>query len=289
MRTDKSKTGFTLVELLTVVSVMLLLAVLGLPAAKQVLDSFESSLSVRHLISSALGNARAIAAREQAYSGLRFQQDLAGNQYMIFIINDPAPSPSAADLANDPTLTGTGLANGFRAVTGCKPARLPANVGVMDLMVRSDPCDAGNVGDRPIVDADLNNSVSGNLVDGRNIYLTDTTSFSIVFSPSGKLVIHEVRTRNRHGRFESNENVDWSKDGAFNTLTKITDAVNQYGMFVQDDYAERGLGQELSRNSFVIYDKRRLDLVSMNKRWTDYLQYLEVLYISPYTGRIINK
>jgi len=160
---------------------------------------------------------------------------------------------------------------------------------VMDLMVRSDPCDAGNVGDRPIVDADLNNSVSGNLVDGRNIYLTDTTSFSIVFSPSGKLVIHEVRTRNRHGRFESNENVDWSKDGAFNTLTKITDAVNQYGMFVQDDYAERGLGQELSRNSFVIYDKRRLDLVSMNKRWTDYLQYLEVLYISPYTGRIINK
>ena len=270
MRTDKSKTGFTLVELLTVVSVMLLLAVLGLPAAKQVLDSFESSLSVRHLISSALGNARAIAARQQAYTGIRFQQDLAGNQYMIFIINDPAPSPSAADLANDPTLTGTGLANGFRRVTGHKPIKLPENVGVMDCKRADD---------------DINEDWE----------LTDATTFSIVFSsPVGKLVVHDVRVRNKDGYVDSSANEDTSTDQIFNKKDKVDTGE---AMFYQDDYTGEtwsaypnlGLGEELSRNSFIIYDKRRLEAVATDSRWTDYLQYLEVLYISPYTGRIINK
>jgi len=282
MRTDKTKTGFTLVELLTVVSVILLLAVIGLPAARQVLDSFESSGSIRYLVSAALANARAIAAREQAYAGVRFQQDLAGNQYMIFIINDPASAPSAGDLALDPTLTGTDRVNGFRAVTGYKPMRLPTNVAVMDLIVRMDPCDVSSVEDRPIVDLDLNDSVSANLVDGRNIYLTDTTSFSIIFSPAGKLVIHKVRTSNRHGRRAT----DSSTDDVFNTKNNVD---NHLALFYQDDYAERGLGQELSRNNFVIYDKRALEAVNEDSRWTDYLQHLEVIYISPYTGRIINR
>ncbi|RKY12707.1 MAG: hypothetical protein DRP65_00325 [Planctomycetota bacterium] len=281
MRSDKLKTGFTLVELLTVVAVILVLAVLGLPAVKQVLDSFESSLGVRHVISAALANARAIAAREQAYAGLRFQQDLDGNQYMIFIVNDPAQSPSASDLALDPTLTGTGLANGFRAVTGYKPMRLPVNVGVMDLMVRRDPCDVSSVDDRPIVDLDLDNTVPANLVNGRNKYLTDTTSFSIVFSPAGKLVIHKVRVRNRHGQTDGS-----STDDLFNVMDNVDTGL---ALFYQDDYADRGLGQELSRNSFIIYDKRQLDSVDANSRWTDYLRHLEVIYVSPYTGQIINK
>jgi len=282
MRTDKTKTGFTLVELLTVVSVILLLAVVGLPAARQVLDSFESSGSIRYLVSAALANARAIAAREQAYAGLRFQQDLDGNQYMIFIVNDPASAPSAGDLIVDPTLTGTGLANGFRAVAGYKPMRLPTNVGVMDLLVRTDPCNVSDVGDTPIVDSDLDNTNSDNLDDdGRNIYLTDTTSFSIVFSPAGKLVIHKVRTRNRHGW-----TTDASTDDVFNTENNVD---NHLALFYQDDYAERGLGQEPSRNNFVIYDKRALEAVDTDSRWTDYLQHLEVIYISPYTGQIINR
>jgi prepilin-type N-terminal cleavage/methylation domain-containing protein len=276
MRIDKPKTGFTLVELLTVVSIILLLAVIGLPAAKQVLDSFESSLSVRYLISAALGNARAIAARQQAYAGLRFQQDLAGNQYMIFIILE------------EPGNMG-GLTIGFRAVVGHKPMRLPANVGVMDLMVRlnygEEPEDAQEVGDEPIDDSDLDNTVPANLVDGRNIYLTDTTSFSIVFSPSGKLVIHQVRVRNRDGEFRPEGNQ--SLDNVFNGHENVRD--NEQGMFIQDDYANLGLGAELSRNNFIIYDKRDLDSVNTDSRWTDYLQSLEVLYISPYTGRIINK
>ena len=60
-------------------------------------------------------------------------------------------------------------------------------------------------------------------------------------------------------------------------------------MFIQDDYANLGLGAELSRNNFIIYDKRARDAVNEGSRWTDYLQHLEVIYISPYTGQIINK
>ena len=274
MRTDKPKTGFTLVELLTVVSIILVLAVIGLPAAKQVLNSFESSGSIRYLISAALANARAIAARHQAYAGVRFQQDLEGNQYMTFIVHD-----SAANMG--------GLANGFRRVTGYNPMKLPENVGVMDLLVRTDHNDEKVVHDVPIIDADLDDSQSSNLDDdGRNKYLTDTTSFSIVFSPMGKLVIRDVRVRNKDGYVDTLLNTNTSSDQIFNKKDKV-DAGE--AMFYQDDYAERGLGQELSRNSFIIYDKRALDAVKADKRWTDYLQHLEIIYVSPYTGRIINR
>jgi len=276
MRTEKTKTGFTLVELLTVVSVILVLAVVGLPAAKKVLDSFESSGSIRYLVSAALANARAIAAREQAYAGLRFQQDLDGNQYMIFIVNDPAQPPSASDLIVDPTLTGTGLANGFRAVTGYKPMKLPVNVGVMYC-----------------ADSDNDNDIDDDDID-EDWKLTDATTFSIVFSPAGKLVVHDVRVRNKDGYVDSTVNENTSNDQVFNK--KVAVDVGK-AMFYQDDYVgdgsnsypNLGLGEEPSRNNFVIYDKRALEAVNADSRWTDYLRHLEVIYISPYTGQIINR
>ncbi len=262
MRSNKTKTGFTLVELLTVVAVILLLAVIGLPAAKKVLNSFESSLSVRYLISAALANARAIAAREQAYAGLRFQQDLDGNQYMIFIVNDPDVRPGFAGNL------------GCRAVTGYKPMKLPQTVGVMDLKIK---LDYGIL--RP---EDLDIEVEGDdAASNEHINqpeeLTDTTTFSILFSPAGKLVLHTLKV----GR--SNIGAD-----IFNSRTNVENGI---GMFIVDRNrrSDEGLQIELSRNNFIIYDKRALDAVNEALRWTDYLQHLEVIYISPYTGQIINK
>ena len=109
---------------------------------------------------------------------------------MIFIVQDPEI-----------------LAWGFRAVEGIKPIKLPGSVGVMDLYT------AGNfVSDDSYIDEP--NEV------------TDATSFSIIFSPSGKLVIHDVRVRNRDGKTEGTETLNKSKDDIFNTLTKITNSVN---------------------------------------------------------------
>jgi len=261
MRTDKPKTGFTLVELLTVVSVILVLAVIGLPAAKK---AFESSGSIRYLVSAALANARAIAARQQAYAGLRFQQDLEGNQYMIFIVNDPDVGP----------LIPGNL--GCRAVAGHKPIKLPETVGVMDLKIKL------HYEIEPPKDSEDDIEVEGDgAASNERIklpeQLRDTTTFSILFSPAGKLVLHTLK-------------VAHSSIGAdiFNTKTNVENGI---GMFIEDenDNPVTGLQIELSRNSFIIYDKRAFEAVNADSRWTDYLQHLEVIYISPYTGRIINR
>jgi len=241
MRKQKRKTGFTLTELITVIAIIVLLVAIGLPAAREVLESFESSAGVSNVIRLALARARAIAVREQAYAGVRFQQDTRGNQYMIFIVHD---HPN------------TNLVNGFRAAGGLDPVKLSEDVGVMDYARYDedidDPCE-----------------------------LTDATTFSIVFSPAGKLVIHDVRVRNRDGRTD-----DTSDDDVFNISNNVDDGI---GMFYQDDYADLGLGQEPSRNHFVIYNKNEFDSVDAESRWTDYLQYLEVVYVNPYTGQIINR
>ena len=60
------------------------------------------------------------------------------------------------------------------------------------------------------------------------------------------------------------------------------------GMFYQDDYADEGFGQESSRNTFVIYDQKEFQSIDSASRWSGYLQHLEVLYVNPYTGEIIN-
>ena len=113
MKNNKRQSGMTLIELLVVIAIMVILLGISVPTAQNLRDSFESSTSVRHLINAALGNARAMAVREQTYVGVRFQQDKDGRTYMTFVVQDK---------------DATGLANGFRAVMGRKPMQLPEDV-----------------------------------------------------------------------------------------------------------------------------------------------------------------
>lgn len=115
MRIHQRQSGLSLTELLVVIAIMAILMSVSIPAAKQLVNSFESSTSVRHLINAALSNARAIAIREQAYAGIRFQKGTDDKMYMIFIVHDP---------------TATGLASGFRAAQGRKPMPLPEDTGI---------------------------------------------------------------------------------------------------------------------------------------------------------------
>ncbi len=277
--------GFSLSEMLVVISVIVLLIGIGIPAARQIIDSFESSAGLKNVISAALSNARAIAIKnpECAYAGLRFQQDQNGRGYMIFIIRDSSDIPTVKEIDADPEVTGTGLVNGFRAVKGLKPIKLPANVGLMDL----------NLVDRVLVPG-FGAVTSDTVINEDSLIdepqeLAEATTFSIVFSKSGKLVTHQVWVRNRHGRTPISESVLISNDDVFNTYTKITRPSVPYGMFIQDDYWAVGFGPENSRNHFIIYDKRAFAAVDTDSRWTDYLSVLEVLYVNSYTGEIINK
>jgi len=278
-------TGLTLTELAVVIAVMALLAGLALPAARMVMASFESGDSAKSMISAALASARALAAAKDSYVGIRFQKaynpdapdplnPLTAPQYMIFIVKDADPEPN-----------GTGLANGFRAVEGCKPIKLPDSIGVMDLVVVNRRVSGTAIlfADEPIdTDAEIDAPEE----------LRDTTTFSVIFSPSGKLLIQEVRVRNRHGIPDTAGRAgDISSDDVFNKKAQVDAGL---AMFYQDDaaYLPMGLGPEYSRNRFIIYDRDKFARAYKTLRaWSDYLAALttETIYLNPYTGTIISK
>ncbi|HUT30433.1 MAG TPA: type II secretion system protein [Sedimentisphaerales bacterium] len=245
MKRKLKQSGVTLVELTVTMAIVVLLAVVGVPAVRALVHSFESGSSTRAMIGAAMASARAISAREQQYVGIRFQKayspqgSLRAPQYMIFIIHD---------------MQATGLAYGFRAIEGLKPIKLPDSVGVMDASLVDDV----NEGWEPASDAEV----------------TDLTSFSIVFTPAGKLVIHDVRVARTSG-----------SDDVFNTLTRITAAVNPAGMFVEDNPED----QEPSGNSLIIYDRKRFEQAYRDGQgYSGYLVQVPRIYINPYMGTMIS-
>ena len=292
MRTRLRQSGLTLPEIAVVIATIALLVGFALPAIRALLDSFETQSGAKTLISTALASARAIAAKEQRYAGVRFQKDLAGNQYMIFIVQDP-----------------TIMAYGFRAVEDVKPIKLPKSSGVMDLAVVTDRS-SGTYGEIQF-DGQLVDSAQKEVLLSDLRALTDISTFSVVFSPSGKLVIHRIQVRNRDGIADTKSNqFTTSYDRVFNKkgdVDKQTPELVQMGMgkeigmFYQDDYfgvldipdypdlgniRDLGLGPELSRKRLVIYDRAQFDKFNAVGK-VNYIDSLDVIYINAYTGTMI--
>ena len=248
MKARTKKSGFSLTEIIVTMSIVGVLAGIGIPAVRQVKKSFESSSRVRDVVAAAFSNARARALARGGYVGLRFQRDLEGNQYMVFIeYND----------------SGVGPVDSFRPVTGKNPIRLPKNGLLMDMHIRSD-------------DDNENISTSDDLERNDQIdtpeELTDATTFCVIFSKAGKLVQHESRI--------------WVSTGdIFNTEGIVNAGL---AMFYYDIYPGLGLGKEVSRNNFIIVDKNEFKMVPVEQRWTRYLKHLKPYYINPYTGGIFD-
>ena len=283
MRNKRRQAGVTLVEMTVVVAIAALMVGLTIPVANMLLNSFESESGAKSIISSALASARAIAAKEQRYAGIRFQKrydpnnpdPLNESQYIIFIIKTAGQHSNSLDY-------------GFRAVDGIQPIKLPDSIGVMDMTLVQRVYSGINL---VITEFPINSD--GQLNNNRN--LLDTTTFQIIFSPSGKLVVHQVRVRNRDEQGDYASYVD-SMDDIFNKKTNVDAGL---AMFYQDDYfndkntpypgLDLGLGQEFSRNSFYIYDTKKFKQTDVNLRWTNCLSQLKPVYMNPYTGTIINE
>jgi prepilin-type N-terminal cleavage/methylation domain-containing protein len=271
----QKRRGVTLPEMTVVIAIVALLVGLTIPAVNMLFNSFESQSGAKSMINAALASARAIAAKNQRYAGIRFQKrydptnlnPLNASQYIIFIIQDPAI-----------------MAFGFKAVDGIQPIKLPDSIGVMDLTIVQgrdifDPVS-------PTTQIRIDDPVSGgNTAINDDFELIDTTTFSIIFSPSGKLVVHGIRVRNRDGLTNNNN----SLDDIFNTDINVENA--RIAMFYQDDYwiAPYAFGPEPSRNSFIIYETKILKQTNQNLRWTNYLSRLNRFYINSYTGTLINE
>ncbi|MGA2070809.1 MAG: hypothetical protein ABSG97_05620 [Sedimentisphaerales bacterium] len=275
----------TLVEMTVVVGIAALMVGLTIPLANMLLNSFESESGAKSIISSAMASARAIAAKEQRYAGIRFQKrydpnnpdPLNESQYIIFIVQDP----------NMPGTWGFG----FHAVAGIQPVKLPDSIGVMDLTIilGSDRNEQNPANSSPQYSID----VGGDSLIDTYTEVSDTTTFSIIFSPTGKLVIHGVRVRNRDSIGDIPSFAPFnSNDDIFNKKWKVDAGL---AMFYQDDYygsgsnPDLGIGPEPSRNNFVIYDTKKLKQTDVNHRWTNYLSQLKRIYINPYTGTIVNE
>src|SRR4030042_1099627 len=123
LRNRLCRCGLSLIEQAVVVAAIALLVAVSLPAVRSFIKSIEAQGGSKAMINAALAAARATAAQHQRYAGIRFQHkyqpDGKGCQYMIFIIYD---------------FDKTNLANGFRAVEGIEPIKLPDNVGVMEVV-----------------------------------------------------------------------------------------------------------------------------------------------------------
>jgi prepilin-type N-terminal cleavage/methylation domain-containing protein len=241
--------GFTIIELLVVMAIIAGLIAIAIPAISAMQKSYNSTLAT----------ARTLAISRGQYAGVRFQKKwkstddlLKAQQYMIFIINDE-------DMGT--------LTDAYRDIEGYKPIKLPENTGVMDMKLGTNN------------DADIILDVQVNEANE----LVDTTAFSIIFSPAGKLVIHDVQIRNKNGKTD-----DTSKDDVFNTKKNVDDGNS---MFLQDDYDsppnDWGLGKEQSRSKFVMYDCEKFKKLDVNKRFSNYLKNLKPVYVNPYTGEII--
>jgi len=274
--------GITLTEMVVVMATIAILATFGLPAVRSLMKSFVSGGSTKSIINAALSTARAIAMKEQSYVGIRFQLDLHDNQYMIFIIHD---------------FEKTGLSPGFRALEGRKPIKLPDDSRVIDRMLRmsinpEEPHGRKLEAAPPPVRLEL--LFDENSLDGQNEIIRDMSCFSIIFSPTGKLVTHEVRVRNRDGIPMPDNAIPGkvSMDDIFNSPDNILNF--NVGMFLQDDHwapyfiADKSLGAEFSRTRFFIYEKSVFDKLNVLEDRYEYLISLEPVYINQYTGTIID-
>jgi len=245
MKAKNRQSGISMMEMAVVIATIVLLVGIGVPAVRALFKSFETEAGAKGVINAALSTARTIALKNQKYAGIRFQKLyqsenlLKAVHYLTFIIQDP-------NLDDSFTFSKTfHVAYGFRAAEGIEPIKLPDSVGVMEAVDLSDEIDDDDE-------------------------VQEKTTFSIVFSSTGKLVTHDVQVLRKN-----------LSDTVFNEP-------GSGAMFTDDYYDDDIFHKEPSHNNFVIYDRIQFEKLGDSERF-DYLQDMEHVYINAYIGTIISK
>jgi len=290
----KRRHGLTLPELLVTLAIAVIVGSIALPLVLSLNDALKGSANAQTIVSTAVQNARALAMKEGRYAGVRFQQDKDGNQYAIYIVYGEAGS----DPAN-------GLQYMYKVVEGRTPVQLPEGIAVTDMVVRTihnDTDTASTYRDGWFVNLQESHlRDAGNLdIEGKNINLTDTTSFSIVFDAKGQLAKVPCKMRcidvlpDTVGKsyYRPGDTAKYfSYTASFYSLDKVFNGYEYFRLnkakFIQDDYANLGLGGELSRVQFKIFDMGKYKSLDSSQKKYDYLNAQPDVYVNQFTGKLM--
>jgi prepilin-type N-terminal cleavage/methylation domain-containing protein len=255
----KRQSGFTLIEMLVVVSIVAVLAALVLPNTMGIVRSHRAA-ATKNLIKNALAQAKAHAAVTQKYAGVRFQftkDDWQNNrQYLVLIENEPGSTYER-----------------YVAIRNAKAAALPVGMGVISQVA------SGSAG---ILDDLGEDSVMGE------------TTFSIIFSPTGQLVTKNVCLRPKD---EVDEDGNLIEDSIVNTSVNVDDGIGLLYRDAYGGSGTEWRREELSVLGLYIFDADKLmsiDGLSMTpparaEERAIYIQSLEPVLINIYTGAIIKE
>ena len=253
-RNSQTETAFTLIELLVVVAIVGMLAALTAPMAADMVQSYRRA-AITNTIRAALRAGKARAATTQKYAGIRFQQSPDGTQYAVII-----------DKANYDT-------NTYYAAENIKPVALPAGLGVIS-------GELGTINNDPDRNAYLDSS--------RDVWsLDDATTFSIIFSPTGQLVVKNVRVQPRPSGDTTFGNDTATFANPPLALLSFDDGHYDFDQEQWFDDSSVWCLSESSTTSLYIYDQGEMDQVDPGLRYTDYASSLEPILINMYTGQII--
>ncbi len=259
--------GFTMVELLTVMAIIAVMALLVLPGFTKMISSNKEG-AAQNLIRSALVEAQVHAAQTQKYAGIRFQFDkngwAKGRQYLVLIEN----------------ITGTE----YRAAPNAKPVALPEGIGVIDYsMITQNPSNQTQINTN-------NYNLSDNDTDQYG--LLGSTTFSIIFSPTGQLVV-----KNLYVTWWDADDQVFNNEYNVNLVSSPGDLPppllyydNNYANWINITDSVPWCVYEPSAKGLYIFEvNKMLQEVSADTRWTDYIGTVDVkpVLINMYTGTII--
>ncbi len=253
--------AFSLVELLVVVAIIALMATLVLPAISNIMRSNKMG-ATENIIRGMIATARAYAAENQKYAGIRFQKAANNRQYLVLIEKVSAADPRQ-----------------YQAVPNRKPVALPIGISLL----------SGDVS----VDTDIDDDDT----DSFNLVLEGQQTFSIIFSPTGQLVIKQVEV---HAR----DNEDEVFGGEAETLPPAPPALLSYDNEYRYDHTAGTVtagpspsawcdGWETSTTSFYIYEDEALKELNPATRYTDFvnleqtLDQIRFVLLNQYTGQAI--
>ncbi|MBN2376728.1 MAG: prepilin-type N-terminal cleavage/methylation domain-containing protein [Sedimentisphaerales bacterium] len=251
MKAKMRQFGFSLVEMLVVIAIISVMIGVAALNAGDILRTQRIS-SARNLIRNSLAQAQAYAQTNRKYAGLRFQFDRngwsAGRQYMVLIEKVPE-SVTAYE---------------FNPIPNSKPLALPKNIGVITL-----PLDLQLLTEDQWLDDDPT-------LDGSDV-LAGSTTFSIIFSPTGQLVVKDVNLKER-----------FVNDPVVNTLADVNLGVS---LLYRDTWAGAGEAdwcvKEPSALDLFICETSQLRDTNPDLRYTNYVADLEPILINVYTGTFI--